>query len=72
MTRGVGRVVTAIGLLALAAVVGSGSAPAMAGRPARIGQPAPELGGGPWINGPPLTSAALRGRVLLIEFWTYG
>ena len=31
-----------------------------------------ELGGGPWINSPPLTSAALRGRVLLIEFWTYG
>ena len=39
---------------------------------ARPGQPAPELTGGPWINGPPLTMAALRGRVVFVEFWTYG
>jgi hypothetical protein len=39
---------------------------------ARPGQPAPELTGGPWINGPPLTMAALRGRVVYVEFWTYG
>jgi hypothetical protein len=38
----------------------------------RVGQPAPELAGGPWINSPPLTTAALRGRVVLVEFWTYG
>jgi len=24
-----------------------------------------------WINSPPLTSAALRGKVVLIDFWTY-
>jgi thiol-disulfide isomerase/thioredoxin len=24
-----------------------------------------------WLNSPPLTSAALRGKVVLIEFWTY-
>jgi thiol-disulfide isomerase/thioredoxin len=24
-----------------------------------------------WINSPPLTLAALRGRVVLIEFWTF-
>ena len=36
------------------------------------GQPAPDLAGGPWINSPPLTLAGLRGRVVLVEFWTYG
>ena len=39
---------------------------------ARPGQPAPELTGGPWINSPALTLAALRGRVVYLEFWTYG
>jgi thiol-disulfide isomerase/thioredoxin len=34
--------------------------------------PAPELGKGPWINSAPLTMAGLRGRVVLVEFWTYG
>jgi hypothetical protein len=38
----------------------------------RVGQPAPELAGGPWLNSPPLTTAELRGRVVLVEFWTYG
>jgi hypothetical protein len=39
---------------------------------ARPGQPVPELTGGPWINSPPLTISALRGRVVFVEFWTYG
>ena len=25
-----------------------------------------------WLNSPPLTSADLRGKVVLVEFWTYG
>jgi hypothetical protein len=28
--------------------------------------------GGPWLNSAPLTLAGLRGRVVLMEFWTYG
>lgn len=33
---------------------------------------APEFRGlGPWHNSPPLTLAALRGKVVLIDFWTY-
>ncbi len=33
----------------------------------------PELtGGGPWINGPAITRESLRGRVALIEIWTFG
>jgi hypothetical protein len=38
----------------------------------RVGDPAPEVSGGRWINSPPLSLAALRGRVVLIEFWTFG
>lgn len=34
--------------------------------------PAPEIQGAVWINGEPTSLAALRGRVVLVEFWTYG
>jgi len=41
---------------------GGGAAPALA----------PELTGGIiWLNSPPLTMEELRGRVVLIDFWTY-
>jgi cytochrome c biogenesis protein CcdA/thiol-disulfide isomerase/thioredoxin len=34
--------------------------------------PAPPLAGlGPWINSAPLTLSQLRGKVVLIDFWTY-
>ena len=36
------------------------------------GRAAPEIAQGEWINSPPLTLAGLRGRVVLVEFWTYG
>ena len=38
----------------------------------QTGQSAPDITGGPWINSDPLTLAGLRGRVVLVEFWTYG
>jgi len=35
--------------------------------------PAPELAGiDAWINSDPLTIASLRGKVVLVEFWTFG
>ncbi len=37
-----------------------------------VGARAPELGGGAWINSAPLTTAGLRGRVVLVDFWTFG
>ena len=37
-----------------------------------IGSPAPEITGGPWINSKPLALNELKGRVVLVEFWTYG
>jgi thiol-disulfide isomerase/thioredoxin len=45
---------------------------AEAQRAARIGEPAPEITGGPWINSEPLSLEHLRGRVVLVEFWTHG
>jgi len=37
----------------------------------RVG-PAPEFVGlAPWYNSPPLTLASLRGKVVLVDFWTY-
>ena len=53
---------------AMAAVLAS---PARA-QALRIGTPAPEIAGGPWINSAPLSIEGLRGRVVLVEFWTYG
>lgn len=34
--------------------------------------PAPELDSAEWLNSPPLQLADLRGRVVLVEFWTFG
>jgi thiol-disulfide isomerase/thioredoxin len=35
-------------------------------------EPAPEFTGiSTWLNSPPLTMAALKGRVVLVQFWTY-
>jgi hypothetical protein len=39
---------------------------------ASIGHPAPELTNTVWINSAPLQLADLRGKVILLEFWTYG
>lgn len=58
-------------LLAFGLTVWWGFWPA-AGYTATPGQPAPEITGGPWINSQPLTVSKLRGRVVLVEFWTYG
>ena len=33
---------------------------------------APEFAAGTWVNSEPLTIKGLRGRVVLVEFWTFG
>lgn len=40
--------------------------------PARNAPRAPELAEGAWINSEPLRIEGLRGRVVLVDFWTYG
>ncbi len=52
-------------------LTGWGVGPA-AGQARLVGQAAPDIAGGPWINSTPLTLAALRGRVVFVEFWTHG
>jgi hypothetical protein len=42
------------------------------GAAAVSGRAAPEIGGENWLNSKPLTIGELRGRVVLVEFWTYG
>ena len=60
-----------VGLAAAAGVLGSARAATAQGGP-RVGQPAAEITGGPWINSDPLSMEKLRGRVVYVEFWTYG
>jgi hypothetical protein len=61
----------ALALVLAATTLLDGRAPAAA-ISLRVGTPAPEISGAPWINSAPLTMAGLRGRVVLVEFWTYG
>jgi hypothetical protein len=64
MARGV-WIGLALAALALATLPVSAQVP-------RPGAAAPDVVGTPWINSAPLTLSALRGRVVLVEFWTYG
>ena len=68
------RTLVAVGIAVALAAAGLLGGPGAAGaqRGARVGQPAPEITGGPWINSEPLSMAKLRGRVVFVEFWTYG
>jgi len=49
------------------------TAPTMpASMPAQLAPELPRLDARHWLNSPPLSLAALRGRPVLIEFWTFG
>jgi hypothetical protein len=61
--------------LIVAVLVGgvvAGGAAAASAQVLRIGAPAPDVAGERWVNSAPLTTVGLRGRVVLVEFWTYG
>ena len=48
---------------------------ATARNPAALDTAAPELLGGPWLNtrgGKPITLVSRRGKVTIVEFWTFG
>ncbi len=69
------RVVRAVGLGMLTTLISVGAFFPVGTEALRgpvVGQPAPDIAGGPWINSEPLSLAGLRGRVVLVEFWTYG
>lgn len=57
----------AVGLIALG-LLAVGHHPAHA----LVGQEAPEVTSPAWINSEPLAMDALRGKVVLVEFWTFG
>jgi hypothetical protein len=65
------RVVVGVRALVLAGFVALTSAPGVAAQPAP-GRPAPEITAGKWINSAPLKIGDLRGRVVAVEFWTFG
>jgi hypothetical protein len=67
-----GRDTIVLAGLALALLGGLAVLGADAQGRAPLDRPAPEIAGSPWINSEPLTTAALRGRVVFVEFWTYG
>ena len=54
-------------LVGLAVLWAFGNAPA-----SLVGKQAPEWTNDTWINSEPLRVKDLRGKVVLIEFWTYG
>ncbi|HJS67577.1 MAG TPA: redoxin domain-containing protein [Nitrospiraceae bacterium] len=54
-----------IGFL-LAGLASLGSASAM------VGKPAPDITNEVWLNGAPLRMADLKGKVVMVEFWTFG
>lgn len=39
---------------------------------AAVGMAAPDIASATWLNGPPLRLSDLRGRVVMVEFWTFG
>jgi thiol-disulfide isomerase/thioredoxin len=39
---------------------------------AGVGMPAPEISAQSWLNSEPLRLAGLKGKVVLVEFWTFG
>jgi len=53
----------------LASLAGTGAGPVVPAAAERA--PAPELRAGAWINSEPLKMTELRGRVVLVEFWTF-
>ncbi|MGV3722227.1 MAG: hypothetical protein ACO1SX_15070 [Actinomycetota bacterium] len=62
-------------LVTLAAAALLLRAEAAAVRPVRINATPPELTGGPWLNTPgskPLTLASLKGKVVVVHYWTFG
>ena len=55
-------------LLGVAAVTSHASAGDETGW---VGKATPGISEGTWLNSPPLTSGALKGKVVLVEFWTF-
>jgi len=53
----------------IAMVVGAVVSASATAAPPAIGSPAPEIQAQFWLNSPPLTLKALRGKIVVVEFW---
>ncbi len=62
------RSLALLGILAILIGVAALSSPAQG----RVGIQAPEITNEIWLNSPPQRLAELRGKVVLVEFWTFG
>jgi len=67
----IARLVGGVRAIVAAALVVAAVAGEAGAQPAP-GRPAPELAAGKWINSTPLSIEGLRGRVVAVEFWTFG
>jgi hypothetical protein len=60
-------------VMATAVVLGLAALGAAAAQPTALNVAPPELEGDRWLNSArPLTLKGLRGRVVVLHFWTYG
>jgi hypothetical protein len=66
------RVVGGVRAIAAAVLVVAAAVAGEVGAQPAPGRPAPELAAGKWINSAPLSIEGLRGRVVAVEFWTFG
>jgi peroxiredoxin len=62
------KILTLVSTLTLAVA----SATAMVGQRPKIGQSAPEFIGRDWRNSQPLSLSELKGKVVVVHFWTLG
>jgi len=67
--RHISRIALLLGLLVLSVAVRGLARPPSGDVPARK---APAVTAEAWINTPPIEPASLRGKVVLVEFWTFG
>ena len=67
-----GAATAATVLLSLPPMSGTAAAASLLGGMGMDGKPAPAFTGiDTWINSPPLTMEGLKGKVVLVDFWTY-
>ncbi len=69
MIRRTGGLFQLIGIVSIVWVTGWF---ALRSAEAMIGKPAPDIASATWLNSAPLQMADLRGKVVLVEFWTFG
>ena len=64
---------TSLAIFVAAGLLGLAAMAAPTGALARlVGKPAPEIGNNTWIHSEALRLKDLKGKVVLLEFWTYG